>query len=44
MNPSLILLESYSPERDPASFAFSGLCGQVMARHPEEVLPALAED
>ena len=43
MNPSLVLLESHSLARDPQSFAFSGLCGEVIARQPGEVLPALAE-
>ena len=37
-----VLLESYSSERDPASYAFSGLCGEVRACRPEEVRPALA--
>ncbi len=35
-----VLLESYAA-RDPDSFAFFGLCGEVMARRPEEVRPAL---
>ena len=43
MSPSQVLLESYSPERDAASFAFSGQCGEVTARRPEEVRPALEE-
>ena len=43
MTPPLVLLESYSGERDPLSFAFSGCCGEVVARHPGEVLPALRE-
>ena len=43
MDPSLVLLESYSSERDRASFAFSGRRGEVVAHQREEVLPALAE-
>jgi len=43
MKPPLVLLESYSSERDPASFVFSEFCGEAMAQRPEEVLPALAE-
>ena len=43
MTSSLVLLESYSSERDQASFAFSGWCGEIVAHHREEVLPALVE-
>ena len=37
----LVLLESYSSERDTASYAFNGLRGEIVARRPEEVQPAL---
>ena len=37
----LVLLESYSSERDPASYAFTGLCGEIAARRPDEVQAAL---
>ncbi len=41
MREPVVLLESYSAERDRASFAFSGFCGEVAACVPEEVRPAL---
>ena len=31
MNPPVVLLESYSNERDPASYLFDGFCGELVA-------------
>ena len=38
-----VLLESYSHDRDPASYAFRDACGEVGAYTPEDVGPALLE-
>ncbi len=43
MDEPTVLLESYSVERDRASFAFSGYCAEVVACDSEEVRPALEE-
>jgi para-aminobenzoate synthetase/4-amino-4-deoxychorismate lyase len=43
MNPPVVLLESWSPERNRRSFAFSGFAGELCARRPEEVRPVLEE-
>lgn len=43
MHPPVVLLESYSPDRDPDSFAFSGWLGEIVAHHPDEVRPALEQ-
>ncbi|MFH1569571.1 MAG: aminodeoxychorismate synthase component I, partial [Gemmatimonadota bacterium] len=43
MTPPLVLLESYAAARDPDSFAFLDPCGEMVARTPGEVLPALRE-
>ncbi|HEY6837755.1 MAG TPA: aminodeoxychorismate synthase component I [Geobacteraceae bacterium] len=42
-SPPRVLLESYSPGRDGASYAFSGLVREIAATTPEEVVPALKE-
>ena len=38
----MVLLESYSSGRDPASYAFTGLRSEIVARRPQEVQSALA--
>lgn len=41
MTSPFVLLESHSAARDPDSYAFSGACGEIVARTAAEVIPAL---
>jgi para-aminobenzoate synthetase/4-amino-4-deoxychorismate lyase len=43
MGKPIVLLESYSNERDRASYSFSGFRNEVVARRPGEVRRALGE-
>jgi len=43
MSPFSVSLESYSSDRDPASYAFAAPCGQVQAHRAHEVRPAIEE-